>query len=287
MIAVPVPAVRRGAAAEGTPGRCTNLDYCSIGMQRVLVTVPIGEKFVCPECGTALRPPNAGVKRLPWVLPALRIAILVLGVGLGGVQGYLIGRLHPARTASAAATDAAAIRINTARAALGLPKLDADALPAPGFGVDAGPATVTVPPAPAPASDTEAATKLAEAAQQPYVQERPFPANLPPLETADPSQHLQQEERFGQVTIDCLQLAATDEPDCHVGNLRGADAFSAASLAWLKTLAVRYGPGTRDGAPARLDHRWRIIIEDFSGFAGRDAPAAVPPQHRALRRHHS
>jgi hypothetical protein len=270
-----MPAVR-----DGTPGRCTNLDYCSIGMQRVLVTVPIGEKFVCPECGTPLRPPNAGAKRLPWVLPALRIAILVLGIGLGGVQGYLIGRLHPVRTA---ATDAAGLRINTARAALGLPKLDADALPASG----SADATASAPPVPAPAGDAEAAKKLAEAARLPYVQERPFPANLPPLETADPSQHLQEEERFGQVTIDCLQPAATDEPDCHVGNLRGADAFSAASLAWLKTLAVRYGPGTRDGAPARLDHRWRIIIEDFSGFAAKPAAPAEAPKHRALRHRHS
>ncbi len=281
---IPVPATWRGGAGDGTPGRCTNLDYCSIGMQRVMVSVPIGEPFICPECGKALRPPNAGAKRLPWVLPALRILILLLGIGLGGLQGYLIGRLQPARTAQSAATDATAIRINTAREALGLPKLDPGALPAA-----AGPAPPAPPPAPAaPAADAEAAARLAEAALLPYVQEKPYPPNPPPLEAADPAQHLREEQRFGQVTIDCLQLAATDEPACHVGNLRGADAFSAASLAWLKTLAVRYGPGTRDGAPARLDHRWRIIIEDFSGFEAKDTPPpATPPKHQALRRRHS
>jgi hypothetical protein len=40
-----------------TPGRCRELDYCSIGQMRTLVRVPLGNPFVCPECGKPLREP--------------------------------------------------------------------------------------------------------------------------------------------------------------------------------------------------------------------------------------
>lgn len=39
------------------PGRCRDLDYCSIGQMRTLVRVPLGRPFVCPECGKPLREP--------------------------------------------------------------------------------------------------------------------------------------------------------------------------------------------------------------------------------------
>jgi hypothetical protein len=39
------------------PGRCRELDYCSIGQMRTLVRVPLGRPFVCPECGKPLREP--------------------------------------------------------------------------------------------------------------------------------------------------------------------------------------------------------------------------------------
>ena len=45
------------ASLQTTPGRCANLDYCSIGMQRILVEVPVNKPFICPECGGKLRPP--------------------------------------------------------------------------------------------------------------------------------------------------------------------------------------------------------------------------------------
>ena len=42
-----------------TPGRCRELDYCSIGQMRTLVDVPLGQPFVCPECGKPLHAPPA------------------------------------------------------------------------------------------------------------------------------------------------------------------------------------------------------------------------------------
>jgi hypothetical protein len=89
---------------EGTPGRCTNLDYCSIGLHRQVVTVPVGQAFACPECGKPLRPPGLrGLKR-PIVLPALRIAILCIGIGLGAVLGYQTGRFTATQAPAAAKT---------------------------------------------------------------------------------------------------------------------------------------------------------------------------------------
>jgi hypothetical protein len=243
LIPHPVAGVRWQSVLEGTPGRCSNLDYCSIGMQRLRVTIPLGEPFVCPECGGALRPPAEANSGRPWVMPALRIGVLVVGIGLGGVQGYLIGRVQPAvHSAVTAASKDAALQLNTARAMLGLKTLAPDAV-------------VAVPAPPPPP------------AQAVLVQQRAYPTRTVPLELADPAQHLQKEERAGQVTVDCLLVAARDTPSCRVGDIRGTNAFSAASLAWLSKLAVKYAGDGRDGRLGGPDHRWRIIFEDFRGVA--------------------
>jgi hypothetical protein len=187
-------------------------------------------------------------------MPTLRILVLVVGIGLGGVQGYLIGRVQPAvHSAVTAASKDAALQLNTARAMLGLKTLAPEAVvavPAP-------------PPPPPPAPALVAAT---------LVQQRPYPGRTVPLELADPAQHLQKEERAGQVTVDCILVAARDTPTCRVGDIRGTNAFSAASLAWLSKLAVKYAGDGRDGRLGGPDHRWRIIFEDFRGVA----PAAKP-----------
>ena len=72
-----------------TPGRCRELDYCSIGQMRSLVRVPLGRPFICPECGRPLhapsvKPPASGCKPLAiWVGAAAGIAVLlILAVGL-------------------------------------------------------------------------------------------------------------------------------------------------------------------------------------------------------------
>jgi hypothetical protein len=243
------------ALPEGTPGRCGNLDYCSIGMHRVLVSVPIGQAFTCPECGGKLRPPKSVGRGAPWLLPALGMVLLLAGLALGTIQGYLYGRLHPAiRRGAQDASASAALQVTTARALLGLSKLPE------------GEVSLTVPEPQPPV----ALISPSSAPTPPEVHARPFPLHPPPLESADPSPHLQQEERFGQVTLDCVLLATQGKPSCHISNLRGADAFSAVSLRWLQNLAIRYAPEARTGDPHRLDHRWRVIFEDFSG-------AAAPP----------
>jgi len=256
LIPHPVAAVRWQSVLEGTPGRCSNLDYCSIGMQRLRVTIPLGAPFVCPECGKPLRPPAEANSGRPWVMPALRILVLLAGIGLGGVQGYLIGRVQPAvHSAVTAASKDAALQLNTARAMLGLKSLAPDAVVA----------VAAKPPPPEPPK-----------AEALLVQPRAYPTRTVPLELSDPSQHLQKEERAGQVTVDCLLVAAREKPSCRVGDIRGSDAFSAASLAWLSELAVTYAGDGRDGRLGGPDHRWRIIFEDFRGVA----PATKPQTPR-------
>jgi hypothetical protein len=261
LIPHPAAVVRWQSVLEGTPGRCANLDYCSIGMQRLRVTIPLGEPFICPECGKPLRPPAEANAGRPWVMPALRILVLVIGIGLGGVQGYLIGRVQPAvHGAVSAASKDAALQLNTARAMLGLKTLAPDAIVAVPAATSPSPPS---PPPPAPAAAV-------------LVQQRPYPARTVPLDLADPAQHLQREERAGQVTMDCILVAARGKPSCRVGDIRGSDAFSAASLAWLSKLAVKYAGDGRDGRLGGPDHRWRIIFEDFRGAAPAARTQAAP-----------
>ncbi len=250
-------ASRRRNPMETTPGRCANLDYCSIGMQRVLVEIPVNEPFICPECGGRLRPPASRRRGRPWVMPAIRITVLLVGVGLGLVQGYLLGRMQPAiHKAVSEVSRETVVQVNTARGMLGLPKLPETAI------------VKAPPPAPPPPVAVPVAPPVA-----PLVAPRAYPAHAPSLDVADPPAHLQAEERYGQVTIDCAIAALQIKPVCHATDIRGADAFSGRAVAWLQGLAVQYAPGTRAGAPALLDHRWRIIFQDFSGSQARAQPS--------------
>jgi hypothetical protein len=250
--------VRRGDR-DTTPGRCANLDYCTIGMQRILVEVPVNEPFICPECSGKLRPPIESAQRRPWVMPALRFGVLLVGIGLGAWQGYLIGRMQPAmKKAVATVSQDTVEKVNAARALLGLSKLSADSIkvePAP------------TPPAPPPATPKPVLLPV-------LVAEHPYPRKTPPLESEDPPTRLADEQHAGQVVIDCLLGALQTRADCHASNIRGDDAFSAAGVAWLQSLALQYAPGTRNGAPALLDHRWRVVFEDFSGTAPHARPQA-------------
>lgn len=240
---------RRRIDRETTPGRCGNLDYCSIGMQRVQVRVPISEPFVCPECGGRLRPPGRlGGSRRPWLLPAMRVSVLVGCIGAALVLGYSVGRIQPAvhKAVQQAARDAGA-GLKSAGSALGL-----------GDQPPPKPAAV-VPPAP-------------RAPLPIFVGERPYPTRALSVDVTNPPTHLPREARFGEVTIDCTLEAVLTHPTCHVTDIRGADAFSAAAIAFLQSQAVQYAPSSRTGSPTLLDHRWRVVFQDFSG-----APDPVAP----------
>ena len=225
---------RRRLDRETTPGRCSNLDYCSIGMQRVLLKVPLSQPFVCPECAGPLRAPRRGIiAGRPVVLPMLRLAVLVAAVGTSLAIGYAAGRVRSTvGTAVTAATANLDANLHVAKAALGL-----------------------APPAAAPAAS----------AMPVFVSERAYPVRLASVEVSKPAARLPGESRFGQLTLDCTLTAGSTRPSCQVTDIRGADPFSAAAIVWLQGLSVAYAPSLRGGLPASLAHRWRVVFEDFSG----------------------
>ena len=230
---------RRRVDRETTPGRCNNLDYCSIGMQRVLVQVPVSQKFICPECSGHLRPPGSvpGLSRAA-VLPAARIVVLAAGMTVALGAGYEIGRVQPVvRQAVDSASKAARVELAAARTAL-LP--DAPASP-----VRTGAATLAMAPI--------------------LVSEHAFPARAASADTVNPPARLTHEARYGQVTVDCTLGALLTKPSCQVTDTKGSDAFSAAAMNWLQQMNVQYAPGTRSGTAALMDHRWRVTFTDFSG----------------------
>ncbi len=202
-------------------------------MQRVLVHVPVSQAFVCPECGGPLRAPLGRRSTLRRnALPALRIAVLLGAMAASLGLGYSIGRLQDiARQAAEAAARDAQSRLAVAGGALGLSD-SAPALPGP-------------PPV--------------------FVAERPYPAKAPSVDVSNPAVRLPREARFGQVTLDCVLEQPAVHAACQVTDIRGADAFSAQAIAWLQSLNVHYASSAKAGHPAELNHRWRMVIEDFSG----------------------
>ncbi len=232
-------------------------------MQRILVEVPIGKPFVCPECSGKLRPPNATGLRRPWVMPALRLVILCAGVGAGMVQGYTLGRMQPAMKKAAATVSQDTVeKVNTARAMLGLKQLAPDAI---------NPEASATPSTPAPPSAKPAAAPI-------LVADHPYPRKTRALEIEDPPAHLADEQRFGQVVVDCTLGAAQVRPECRASDVRGADAFAASAVAWLNGLSVQYAHGDHGGGAALPDHRWRVTFEDYAGAAPHAKPPA--PAHR-------
>ncbi len=221
---------RRRTDRETTPGRCGNLDYCSIGMQRMLVQVPVDKAFVCPECARPLRPPGSRADGRPTILPVLRLVVLGGAVVVSLATGYLVGRVKPAVDKAVA----------VAEQEVGLTLGQRSAL----SGKQAG-------------AELPAAAPLAPPIE---VTGRPYPARAAAAGAAIPVPKLGREARAGQVTLDCLLTQAQHHPVCRVADIRGTDAISAASLAWLQGLSVHYTSGT-------ADHRWRVTFEDFSGTA--------------------
>lgn len=241
---------------ETTPGRCANLDYCSIGMQRIQVRVPVSQPFICPECASPLRPPTrlAGGSSSVW-LTALATLSLLATVAASGTGGYMIGQWHsiPNRAASPVISQPPEVH-----AAAILPPA---AQPPPERKVSAAPVSVT----PAPQS-------IASMPPPIVVTDRPYPAHPPSLEASDPSPRIPQETKSGQVTIDCLLAAALIRPACRVTSVRGTDALSAAAVTWMQRLSVHYTSGPDASDFAAPDHRWRVVIDDFSGPPRRNSP---------------
>ena len=159
---------RRRLDREVTPGRCGNLDYCSIGMQRVLVQVPLSQPFVCPECASPLRAPGRrSPGGRPWLLPALRVGVLLAAMGASLVIGYTAGRAqHSVTQAVEVAGKRASEGIDAAGAVLGL---------------------ATPPVAPVAANP---------AGESVFVAERPYPLRLSPVDASKPAVHLTREARF-------------------------------------------------------------------------------------------
>ena len=226
---------RRRTDRETTPGRCGNLDYCSLGMQRALVQVPVSKAFVCPECARPLRPPGSRADGRPTILPVLRLVVLGGAVVASLATGYLVGRVKPA-------VDKA---VTVAEQEVGLT-----------------PGQRSTPAGKQAGAEQSAAVSLAPSIE---VTGRPYPARAAAAGAAIQAPKLGREARAGQVTVDCLLTQAQRHPACRVADVRGTDAVSAASLAWLQGLSVHYTP---DGAgKAGSDHRWRVTFEDFSGAA--------------------
>ncbi len=236
---------RRRLDRETTPGRCGNLDYCSIGMQRIELRVPLSQPFVCPECASALRAPTrASIMGRPVILPMLRMAVLAVAIAVSLATGYAAGRAHNAvGSAVTLATANIGANLHQATAAFGL---------------------ATAPDAAAPTPTRPAPI---------FVSERAYPSRLPAVDASRPASRLPGEARFGQVTLDCTLGAASERPSCQVTDIRGADPFSAAAIVWLQDLAVHYGPSLRGGLSVGLAHRWRVVFEDFSGTALPAKPA--------------
>lgn len=248
-----IPQTNRRIDLETTPGRCGNLDYCSLGMQRRLVRVPVSRPFVCPECGGKLRPPGQGRRTQARLVPMVRLGVLVGGMGAALVLGYMAGQAQSSVIhAVGRAGQVAETRLAAARTAI-IP-------PAP-------------PAAPAPARiGPDLAKSAAEPALPTIVAFRSLPAHAKPADLVSPPARLMHEYRTGQVVVDCTLAALVTQPVCKVATTRGSDAFSAAALAWLQQLRVQYAPNPDSRSPVLPDHRWRLVVEDFSGQEKRVTP---------------
>lgn len=115
-----------------TRGRCTNFDYCTLADKRQDIEVRVGDDFVCPECGRALKPPPVSGKTLGLVPVLAGGAVLVL-IGGGMYAAGLLSR--PAAPVSAAAIPgpapaAAALQAPAPHLAAAAPQASAPAAPA-------------------------------------------------------------------------------------------------------------------------------------------------------------
>lgn len=93
-----------------TRGRCINVDYCGLAASRHLIDVPVGERFICPECATLLRPPPIRPPDNFAVVAAACAAIALALLGAGAVLGASLARPTAAPGAIVATPDTAHAR---------------------------------------------------------------------------------------------------------------------------------------------------------------------------------
>ena len=225
-----------------TPGCCVNLDYCSIGLQRRLVRVPVSQAFVCPECGGALRPPVRTGRSGSRLLPLARLGILAGGMAASLVAGYLAGRAQtPVIQAASRVRQVAAGQIGLVRTAL----------------------LAARPPSPQPAQTGPQPT-VSDPFLPSVVEYRPWPARVGPAEVSSPARLLH-EARAGPRGLDWTRGGRVTPPVGPQAAARGRGAFSASALAWLRQLRVQYALPRGQTSSALPDHRWRVVFEDYEG----------------------
>ncbi len=220
-------------------------------MRRLQVRVPISEPFVCPECASPLRAPAriSQKEARGWLLP-INVWILVAGVAASGACGFFLGRNVPLVHVQNPRMAAASVPVK--------PPMFSQLLRDQPSGGN-HPSIRSSPP--------EGLSTGLGAGALPLplvVTERPFPSHAPAVERIDPPHRMQAEVQAGQVVIDCLLGSAVFHPACKVSNARGTDAFSEAAVAWLQKLPVRYVTGAHGAATVALDHRWRVVFDDFT-----------------------
>jgi hypothetical protein len=153
-----------------TPGRCRELDYCSIGQMRTLVRVPLGNPFVCPECGKPLREPvlinePLSRKRLAlWGLGTLGVFVLLYEcVGPSAPKHHVtLAELQQEQARRAAALPPAALPappVKPAPKPLAPKPLAAAPLPA-ALATPPAPARIAVAPAAPPPAATAPGVKV-------------------------------------------------------------------------------------------------------------------------------
>ena len=170
-----------------TPGRCRELDYCSIGQMRTLVRIPLGQPFVCPECGKPLRAPvslNARLSRgrlAAWSVGTLGLFVLLYECVAPSSQHHHLKLaeltkpvVQPASPSSAQAPPAGAKAVGTqAVAPVSAAPVPPVALPArivPAVPVPAPAPSQAASPAPSPTPAAAAKPPLAPAFSLPVRQ---------------------------------------------------------------------------------------------------------------------
>lgn len=195
-----------------TAGICTQTTKCQVAKSGRIVAVPLGESFVCPECGNGLAPPTQltpepVVKRSSSTLPLalVGVGLFVLGGAIfvgrelgggGSAPAPALAVRTPAPAAPAQATVAAAAPAPTPLPPVPLPVLPpltpapatTAALPPPATSVAALPAPlpapIALPTAPVPAPVAPAPTQLAALQSPPPKTPAAKPVAPPPAAVA-------------------------------------------------------------------------------------------------------
>jgi hypothetical protein len=280
-----------------TPGRCRELDYCSIGQMRTLVRVPLGQPFVCPECGKPLREPvlinePLSRKRLAlWSVGTVGLFVLLYEcvapspkhhVQLAELQQQQARRLaaasapvakpapppqpapqaqpeprQPAIAAPPAAGHGTAPGVRVTMEC----SIDAAGVPSNCVRVQHQDLPPPSPPPPPPAKPA-AARPAVTASPPPPVSPTDREPSYQPVAGGSPpypSDYVR-DGRPGEVSLTCLILASGEPQNCRVADYIGGRRFAEAVVKWLNTGQVRFRPAVRGGHPVAEERHWHITF---------------------------